>query len=237
MTHDNNRQSGAVFLEFAILLPLLILFMVGLIDLTRYFTTKIVLLHSAEVGLHTAQASEALEYDPYLSSNEARERQIVERRAIASEASSLPKLVLRIVAGVNGPLELVRFRHVTATSDHETSEPLEAAILLPGESAIVVPSHAQEASHPPDTEPKPMVWFDHPDICASQSPNCKTARKHSADVRGFFVVNMLREYPIVVELRTRFQFVNPFFGSTEIRARAVGYRERYPHFPNLEEQT
>lgn len=226
------QERGATMLEFLVMIPLFLLFLFILIDLARYFSTQIILTHGAQVGLRSAQCRDALEFDPFLYGEEQYRAMRTARKEIAEEATALPLMLLKWVIGGKESKRLQYFRHVTADADvKEPSELLPALVLLPGESAMMLSPEADKDKLVASKAP----WYNHPVFCARQSPTCmpKFKRKDShADDGAHSIVQLLKAYPIIVELRSEFHFLIPGFPTLFLKGRAVGYRERYPRFPD-----
>ena len=57
--HDRRRQRGAAAVEMAIIMPLLLLFIAGIVDFGRYFLTEIQLTNAVREGARVAVIGES----------------------------------------------------------------------------------------------------------------------------------------------------------------------------------
>jgi len=230
-TSEAHSERGATMLEFLVMAPLYILFLFMLLDLARYFSAQVILTHGAQVGLRSAECREDLEFDPFLSSEEEYRAMRKARVEIAKEATALPLLLLKWVVGGSELERLQHFRHVSANADEkEPSELLPALILLPGESALAPPAHEVEDK----IVSKKVPWVDYPGLCAEQSTSCHPSAKRKSSrtfPEQYSIVQLVRGLPIIVELRSTFRFLMPGLPTLTLKGRAVGYRERFPRFP------
>lgn len=224
-------DKGAVFPEFAIILPLLFVFIIGFADITRYYTTKILLQHAAARGLASAQTIQEIEYDYYVHPRERGDILESARELIIDDTLAYPKAVLPWIADLGDGLRFLQYRHVaTVGVDIETAPSFGALVLLPGESAqeFKIVDRFNDVQQKMEQHEVLIGWRDHPFVCALLSPSCASPRQDTNERPEHFVVDLLRKHPIIIQLGLEFKFLMPGFSPRIIVVRAAGFRERLP---------
>ncbi len=223
MKNERPKAQGAAFVEFIIALPVFCLMFLAIIDLTRYFTTVIILDHAAQQGLIRAQAlsSFSAETDEH---GYPKPPQFAEsRKTIAEEMLRIPRFALTWIADLDPNIQFQQFSHVTGSRRETMEAPIEALILLPGESALIHTSI--------DPARQTAQWIDHPDSCSQASRTCTRPRPETIINTDFSQAPLERRFPVIVEVRTLYRASVIWFKPVIVAGRAAGYRERFPSFP------
>ena len=233
------REHGVVFVEFALVLPIFFLFLLAIADITRYFTTKIILNHAAMVGLGSAVTRPELEFDPYIDSSKNELLRDTAREFVVEETLKYPRAVLPWVADLGAGLSFAKYRHVAGPNDDaQSAATLDGLVLLPGESVALIKTEkivAEEKGGEEKYIESIKGWLDYPYLCSKVSPSCATPRKSPKQDSRHHVLQLLRSLPIIVEVRVELHFMTPGFSPRVVVGRAAGYRERMPSLVSLGE--
>ena len=199
-------------IQFALILPFVLLLVVALIDLSRIGAITAILNKGADDGLNLASKIANLDIDirnleptdpAYLDYWEARAR-------VLTEATRFPLATLLSDHNQQSAAQLLPFTTTDVVVAGGSTPEIErgVAMLRPGERASLDDNGT-------------VSNFDHPTVPpdgAGMPP--ATAPK----------ILMLAE-PIVVELRARVKLWTPFFDSWVVSGTAIGFREQVPLSP------
>jgi hypothetical protein len=204
-------DSGATVLEFAIVLPILMLACLSVIDLARYLTIQALLNKGAEDGLNMAMKMPNLDIDiRNLKDTDANYQVFREaRRRVIWAATRLPLATLVTDFDTPSSAQLAQWTITDQGMDGVTPSYNKGAVLLrPGEQAAV------------DIHGTTVV-VDHPTVKpgGGGAPPPQTPEM------------LMKKNPISIQLDARVDMFLPFFGTMMARGVATGYRENIPTGP------
>lgn len=200
--------SGATLLEFLLVALVVVTMLVGIMDLSRYYSVRGALAKGAYDGLSVAKVIQDFTIDTanisnvdgpvashpdYLKFNAAREQ-------IISAAVSFPT---HTFVPNNGESSLRTYQLFDGVRTLDT----QVLVLRPGDAGSYDGTNIY-----------------HPTICPQNMSECVSNggryRKPAESMEQLF-----RDHPIIVEMRASFSPVLPIFGTLPVQAKAVGYRE------------
>jgi hypothetical protein len=199
-------------LEFALVLPLLMLLVVGLMDLGRFFAVRTLLDTGAARGLNEAQKVPNFDTDTRnLSPTSVEYRRFVIARDMAAKAAeALPLSTLLTDPSTPSDSELSK---VTTTDNGLALGPggsppsvvSGAAVLRPGECADI-DGFGRTCNRD---------WLNIPDSDPGPALNVPLG-------------TLLENHPVKVLLRAKLAPFLPFLGPIQIEGSAMGFREQLP---------
>ncbi len=198
-------------MEFALIVPVLMLFIFGLVDLARYTMAHAALSHSADLALSLAEKATGLDQDITLISSAdpnytpgVNSFRSARRRALQAGVDYAQSLYFGPPLS-GAPLELVSFTQQDRLANglHNVTE--SAALLRPGEAVVIQTSG---------------TVVRHPTLCPPLSGCVYGDRDATMPWKG-----ILRTHPFVVEFRATFRPTLIYFGTFEMVVRRVGLRE------------
>lgn len=230
------RKTGASFVEFILIAPVLVLFILGLIDVVRFWAVRIVVQAGLQSGANVAARIPALDYDlldktvydlEWGDLSESDKQQIKEyaeaRARVIAEAESLPLNYLVSSFDSSGA---ARFRSV----ELHLIPPLtaEEGSYLPPEQVNIAVLRAPDAYLDPEGNPlRHPNWeiFCDDDCPATGDPGF--CPRDGCRLRGGYNLSLLlKTYPIVLRADVDFRWLVPFLGTSVVRIEAASYRER-----------
>lgn len=202
-------EQGVTMVEFALVLPLLMIFTIGLIDLSRVYALKAILNKGAEEGLNIALKIPNLDEDiQNLDPGSVEyQRYLQARNVVIARATSLPLGTLFTDSNTPSMAQLTDFvyRDPNPTGP-DIIRSSRAAIIRPGERIEIGVFNSGK-------------WSYHKTL-----PGTGTPPPQSPDL-------LLKSHPMIVELRATIRPMTPFIGELNVRSRAMGYREEIPKGP------
>ena len=220
------RRGGGSLIEFAIAIPVLLLFIMVFIDLGRYWCTRLVLQHGVSWAAQLAAKKEGLDFDPRILDlvndsdklQELREAQA----AILGEAVDLP---LRTLVSPSDTAALIRFKSFSlpdfSGGDSSAVAVGDAVVLRPGDSAV--------------REDGSILQYDFnasSSVCASidGTGNCPGSGRAPLNLLccitpGETLDSLMKRYPVIISSEVAFQWLLPIPGTT-IVVKAASFRER-----------
>lgn len=201
-SQSSQSETGAAFVEFALVSLLFLTLFFTFLDLAHYLTARSLMIKAAQDALQIAVKSEDFQVD--LRSTQAADKEYEMfkkvRDDIITEASRLPLATIASPDGSDAFLELKNFSMTYNLSDggQDTVEQIPVAVLRPGESW---------------TWNKTGEAVEHPYTLDEND-------KYSS---------VLRREPIIVQLRAMKRFFVPlFYDAIPIEVTAVGWAQAYP---------
>ena len=195
---------GVTMLEFALVLPLLLVLIIGIIDVARYFAYQAILNKGAESGLNFALKVPNLDVDlkEYNHGDVDYQRYEQARDLVARKAVDIPLRTFFSDSATPSIAQLEDFEYtdVDAGGTEKTLSE-EVALIFPGETLTA--SDGTAITH--KTLPTPPIAQTKEDL--------------------------LKIHPVIVELRAQIQPLTPFMSPITLQARAMGFREEIPRGP------
>jgi hypothetical protein len=191
---------GVTMVEFALVLPLLMLLLIGIIDVSRYFAYQAILNKGAENGLNLALKVPNLDVDLalYQPTDLDYQRYQQARGLVIQSAVDVPMRTFFSDSSTDSIAKLVNYSYIDPGAS--TSE-LDAGLIFPGQA---------------------LATSDGATVAHKTFPNPPTAQTKE---------DLLKQHPIMVELRAEVRPLTPFMQPITLRARAMGYREEIPRGP------
>lgn len=219
MGRTPSAERGASIVEFSLVALFLLVFLLGVIDFSRFFFARAVLFKGAQMGLTTAKNLQDFAFDLSDIKLEASEFErkktafIRARQRIVAKALSLPRETMFALRAGSQPLN--------ADDPHRLARYVQKYPLRDGTSFYTVTSPVL-VLRPGDSGQLDGEWIDHPEICSPISPSCPAEKRRTA---AHTMEQLLRDYPIIIELRGEVELFFPFVRRIEVRANMAGYKE------------
>jgi Flp pilus assembly protein TadG len=204
--------AGAMMLQLAVVLPIFLLLVLGVMDLARYMTIQALLTRASQAALGVATKITDFDkrYDKLTPSDPEYQAFVKARNAAMAVAENTA--LNTMLSDCNTPssarllcanaLDVFQSIDPLSGSPYSVSHTSDVAVLRPGEAVKFVDSHSSESV------------VDHPTVKPGAS--VLSPRK------------LMESEPIVVEMRAEVDMFLPLFGPMTVTARAAGYRERIP---------
>ena len=205
-------EAGVTMLQFAIVFPVLMLLLIGVIDLARIYSVKALLQTGAEEGLSTALAIPNLDIDAR-SLDPANSAEFYDyyryqwaKQHVMDAAERVPLSTLVGQTGSGNWAEVVPFQHKDSTLVSN------AALLRPYECARA------ELGDPDGCADGESGCFRHPSLNSSTGCNSYLGNDPKT----------LKEEPIIVAMRAKVKTILPVFNNLEVQGLAQGFRPAIP---------
>jgi hypothetical protein len=205
----NSGDKGVTMVEFALILPVFMMFTLGLIDLSRIYALKAILNKGAEEGLNLALKIPNLDVDiETLASNDIEYGRYMQARSIViAKASSLPLSTLFSDGNTPGMAQITNYVY-------RDPDILGPDIINSAPAGLIRPGDRLELNSQGSGK-----WITHKTL-----PSTGSVPPQPPEV-------LYRSHPIIVELRATVRPLTPFLGPLNISSRAMGYREEIPRGP------
>jgi Flp pilus assembly protein TadG len=216
LVRAHKGDSGATLIEFALVAAIFLFFIIGMIDISRYYSAKGILTRSAQNAVSRAKTISGLEVDFERETDTAnRQRFITAMNQVLTSANSLATGSLFKTPTTDDSHTLALRPTVLEYFNNAGNQTIQtsAIILRPGDSARIgkLDSNGQFV----DEE-----IIHHPEICSEDFPSCTHPRQATDSIESLY-----RRAPIVAEMRANIDLMFPGFGSMPVVGRAAAYRE------------
>lgn len=229
--------TGASFVEFALTIPIFLVFVIFLIDIARYWAVRIAVQSGVQKGSAYASRVAGLEVDirpqleklaasePLTASERTSLLQYLEaREEVISETTRFP---LNFMVSDHAAAAAAKYEALEVQTGINSSggSPEPELFLSPGallRNAVVLRPGDQFRKH--DTG----EWVSHPDaslVCTSDIPCVSGCAVDSCNI-GRSMNSLLGEFPIQVHAEIDFHWIIPFLPSTLISSAGSSFRER-----------
>lgn len=205
---------GGVIHEYVLVIPVLLVFVIGIIDVARAIATLLVLQYGANEGVSLAAKLQGLQNDYYDYVNKAASDDLTpdEEGKALDYYESLQQVVAAAIrlpsSTMCGTSRLRGFNYTGWDNDGPTTDidpPLKAAFIRPGDPDLAKIPFASES---PGNYGYATDW---------DGPQLNFANQRAPQ--------LMRDYPLVVYLECDFKWFLPFVKDTVLVARGVAYRE------------
>lgn len=204
--------NGATMLECAMILPLLLVLIFIILELSRYWAVQGLINQGAQRGLNLAVKVVNLQFEYDNSSSEAWQNYqnfLKVRQTVIEEAESLPSAAFVKGHDSTGAARFVGFEGYPVPNGSAT---VNAALLRPGECV----------------DDQLGVRHCHPTLCPPNepdSPSCPASTRRR--VGGTSMETLLETYPVVIVMPVEFKSLVPLpmFRVFHPAGMAAGYRE------------
>ena len=209
--HRKHNSRAATMVEFAMIAPVLFIFILGFIDICRYWSTRVIMQYAANSAARLASELRNIDYNNLLEAPaEDHDEFLTGRTQVLTEGVSLPLAMW--VAGHDTPeagVHTVAFtpqdgagcKNVLNQSEAQT----DVVLLRPCECYVRVDSQdARVLRHP-------------------SKPSC--------DASDTNMSSLLVSHPLIVYSELKFRWLFPFVRESTISTSAIAYRERLWNAP------
>lgn len=224
------RDSGAVMLEFALVVGAFVLLILGIIDFSRVFAAKALLTKGAQEGLNLAQKLEYVNVDTRTWADETADPGYLEDAKLAGTANdgsyyrviraatALPLNSAVLSTEPNSFMEMLKFSSTVSMGGGGSVSISDqyAALIRPGEKAQVASSYGTSSS---------SETIYHSTLCTSDTSDpCTTSTGERLSSGGNYDA-VLEQHPIEVHMRARVKMITPGLSDLVVSGVARGYRE------------
>ncbi len=213
--HRDSTEKGVTIVEFALVLPVLILFVLAFIDLVRVIAVQGILTHAAEQTLEVAVTMPNFDVDirSAIPASAEYQRFLLARSRIIQDATKLPLQTLLSDSANDSTAQLVKFTYEDPAQGGVVPIPFSAdvAILRPGEQ-VKIGDAASTMMFNHETYPFPGAGVTEPKLD-----------------------RLMRSQPIIVEMRAKIFTFTPILGDIYAKGVAQGFRDPIPRGPMPDE--
>ena len=210
-------ERAVTMIEFALVIPVLILFVLAFVDLVRVIAVQGILVHVAEQTLQVASTMPNFDVDIRTSDPNSPEYQrfMLARQRIFQDAAKLPLQTLLTDSGTPSAAQLIRFSYEDPAPSGGGPAPApfsaDVAILRPGEHVKV-------------GDVTSTTYFDH-----------ETYPFPGTGINEPSLERLLKTQPIIIEIRARVSTFTPAIGTITTKGVAQGFRDPIPQGPMPDE--
>ena len=208
------NERGVALMQFAIVFPLLILFIFGVVDFARFFTLQSILNKGAEDGARAAATMPNLDIDLRgLTTADDDYKQFAEaRRRVLTAAESYPESTLVTDIDTPSPSKLIPFYMTDSALSLAAGE--QPPIVRAG-AALIRPGERVEFG-----ETQPYTWIEH-QLFPPGSGGVLPPQNMAA---------LMKEFPVEVHVRATLNMILPL-GTITVTGSSVGWHGRVPRGP------
>lgn len=206
-------DSGTVMIEFALVFPVFVCFVLAFIDLTRVIAVQGLLTYAAEEAMQDALVMPNTDVDVRTAdpaSPDYRRFVLARQRLIQGSTKFLLQTSLLTASGTPSSAQLVQFTYEDPAPPGGTAPPPFSA-----DVALLRPAERVRVGDPASTTYLDNVSYPYPGPGVSEPS----------------MGRLLQTQPVVVEFRARVHAYTPFLGDIVTRGVAQGFRQPIPRSP------